>query len=412
MLFIYSTLWFFLILILWLPAIIYGLLRGEKLSDRLGIWRNTPHAAVWIHASSMGETAQASKLAQELAKINFPIILTASTLAGYNRLRKHNLSNCSVHLQPVDFPPILSHLFKKVEPKILIVLESDLWLGMLDAAKRNNAKVIVASGRLSDRSVKWAKILPFYFKALMRRIDKIFVRNEIDAKNFALAGADAGKIEILGDLKLAHSDTNANEVKLKKPERWPIIIWGSIRSLEEKLVIDVIEKIIERCPSSLNILAPRHPDRFDEVAKVLREKSLRFTRRSKTKQIPENIPIYLLDTMGELASFYCIADIAVIGGTFADYGGHNPFEATLCGVPVIHGKFTRNNASIFKFLDDRGVAFRVESDKIFDKILELYNDKKYILKIKNIALDTSRQMKDILPRYISRIVEEIEGRND
>jgi len=116
--------------------------------------------------------------------------------------------------------------------------------------------------------------------------------------------------------------------------------------------------------------------------------------------------------MGELASFYCIADIAVIGGTFADYGGHNPFEATLCGVPVIHGKFTRNNASIFKFLDDRGVAFRVESDEIFDKILELYNDKKYISKIKNIALDTSRQMKDILPRYISRIVEEIEGRND
>ncbi|MCD6594671.1 hypothetical protein J7L68_03240 [bacterium] len=408
MIFIYSLLWLVLIVILWFPALIYGLLRGEKLGDRIGVWHNAPQNAIWIHASSMGETAQASALAQELAKMKFPIILTATTLAGYERLRKYELPNCSVYLQPIDFPPILYRLFKHITPRILIVLESDLWFGMLDSARRNSVKVVVASARLSDRSVKWSKILPFYFEPLMRRIDKIFARNSADAKNFALAGAVDKKIEILGDLKLASNNSDLGETGLKRPEGSFIIIWGSVRPSEEKLSVDVIEKIIEQFPNSLNIIAPRHPDRFDEVAKLLREKSLQYTRRSQSENISSNIRVYLLDTMGELSSFYCIADIAVIGGTFADYGGHNPFEATACGVPVIHGIHTQNNFALFKFLDDNNVAFCIENDKIFDKILEFCSDRIYNEQIKKRALDVSKKIGEILPKYISKIVDEIE----
>jgi len=406
LIFLYTILWAILLLLFWIPALIWGLLRGESIHDRIGLWRDFPKNPIWIHASSMGETAGAIALAKELKKLDLPIVMTATTLSGFKQLKRNAPSGVSVHLQPIDFMLFLCPLFRKIHPRALIILESDMWLGMLDSARKNGAKVIVVSGKLSEKTVRYSKIFPFYFNAIWKRVDKIFTRTEKDLKSFKLAGAPAEMIEVIGDLKLSALDTG-DLIKLEKPKRFPIIIWGSIRSAEESLAIETILAMREKFPDALTIIAPRHQDRFDEVARLLEQNSLKYSRRSLEEEISDNVSVFLLDTMGELAGFYSIADIAVIGGTFANYGGHNPLEPAVQGVPVIHGPDTKNNSALFTFLDENDVAFGVDSDKISDKILELCADKVYLNQVSQQAQRLTKNLDNIAQRYTEKIITEI-----
>ncbi len=407
LIFSYSIIWIFIILCFWLPGLIIGLIRGESIRQRLGIWRKSESSnAIWIHASSMGETAAAIALAKEFCNAGFNPVMTSTTLTGYKRLLNDCPEGCSIHLQPIDFPPILKKLFLRIRPKALLILESDMWLGMISAAKNSGCKIFVVSGRCSANSVKWAKIFPYYYGAFWNSIDKIFPRTKEDADNFILAGAQAEKIEIFGDLKF--SDIKCNSlIRVQKPSKYPIIVWGSVRGTEQNLVIDTIKKILQKFPDSLNVIAPRHPEKFDEVAGLLANESLLFARRTEFVEIPEDTGVFLLDTMGELVAFYAIADIAVICGTFADYGGHNPFEAFVQGAPVLHGPDTKSNRKLFSFLDQNNVAIETDSQNLQDKILEILDNKKYLGELKEKVRQLNKNIENIAAKYCTRIIEEI-----
>jgi len=408
LLLLYSILWIFFILVFWIPGLIIGLIRGESIRQRLGIWSKSESSnAIWIHASSMGETAAAIALAREFCNAGFYPVMTSTTLTGYKKLLNDCPERCSIHLQPIDFPPILRELFSRIRPKALLILESDMWLGMISAARKSGCRIFVVSGRFSTNSVKWANILPYYYGAFWNSIDKIFPRTKEDADNFILASAPDEKIEIFGDLKFSDIKRTSSGT-LEKPFKFPIIVWGSVRGSEQNFVIDTIKMIQQKFPDSLNVIAPRHPEKFDEVAGLLSNESLLFARRTEFVEIPEDKSVFLLDTMGELVAFYAIADIAVICGTFANYGGHNPFEAFVQGVPVLHGPDIRNNRKLFSFLDQNNVAIETDSQNLHDKILEILDNEKYLAELKERVKQLNKNIENIAAKYSARIIEEIE----
>ena len=407
MVMIYTILWALIILLSGIFLLLIGIFRGEKIGQRLGIWANVPKNAIWIHASSMGESAEAATLARSLKKkFNAPIILSSTTITGYIKLHAELSDGYFIYQQPIDFPPLMYILTKIIRPQMLVIIESDMWLGMIWAARRAGAKVIVASGRLSDRTVRRAQKWRSFFKAIFSRIDHIFARTEEDARRFVEAGAPEHKVSVGGDLKLAASiPTTASDIL--KPGRSPIIVFGSVREKEEKLVIGSISHLLEKLPNALFIVAPRHPERFEPFCRALAEAGIKFARRSQAKQIPAQVSVYVLDTVGELKNFYSIADIAVIGGTFADYGGHNPFEATVWGVPVVHGKYVANNRTLFEMLDTEGAALLAESsaEALAQKLLELASSPQYLAQLAQRAQKISRKFQNLPEQYAKMLAK-------
>ncbi|HDG68690.1 MAG TPA: glycosyltransferase [candidate division Zixibacteria bacterium] len=402
MLAIYTLIWVLIILIFGVPLIIIGILRGEKISQRLGIWQNAPANAVWIHASSVGETSHALTLARSIRNISdMPVIISSTTITGYKQLLKNASEGIYIYQQPIDFPPILSFLCGKIRPQKLIIIESDMWLGMIWAVKRVGAPIIIVSGRLSGRTVRFARIFRPYFSFMFSQIDKIYARSEEDRKNFIAAGAPPEKVSVAGDLKTAPAK---QDFALERPHRFPVVVFGSVREREEDLFIRAAAEIVREYPKVLVIFAPRHPERFDPVARKLAQSGIRFARRSESERFPENCPVYLLDTIGELRKFYSVADIAVIGGTFEDYGGHNPFEATVCGVPVVHGRYTSNNRHLFETLDSAGAAFEVSPEQLVPKVLEMASDADYLNRLKQRAKQTAEKIAASPEKYARMIL--------
>jgi len=401
----YDLLWWIILIIGFPFGIALALVRGESIPLRLGFYRVKHRGGIWIRASSMGETAAAISLAKSIAELGYPIILTATTLSGYRRLEENAPADCDVFHQPIDHPLCMRIAMNRAQPAALAIIESDMWLGMLTAAKNAGAKVFIASGRISHASVRKSRYMPFYFRALWRNIDKIYARTDDDAQLFAAAGADKNKIQIIGDLKLAPQ--SAHPTDIPKPHKYPIIIAGSIRPEEEELVIGAFIALREKFPEALLVFAPRHSERFEPAAQMLAQKGMKFSRRTADGFFRDGAPVLLLDTMGELREFYEIGDIAIVGGTFSNHGGHNPMEAIYHGVPVVHGPSVANNSVLFNMIDAEGAAMSVPPERLAQKIIALLSDSERLKDMVRQCTEITQNAKNIGKVYADKLVQEL-----
>ncbi|HTW46983.1 MAG TPA: 3-deoxy-D-manno-octulosonic acid transferase [Acidobacteriaceae bacterium] len=359
MLILYSLALFLLLVVgspwwLWRMAVSGKYRRG--LSERLGFIPDRIRSSfagqpvVWIHAVSVGEVLAAGRLIGELA-LRLPdhrVLVSTTTLTGQT-LARERFGADRVFYFPLDFAFAVRSWLGVLRPCMLVLLETEFWPRMLTECRRAGIPVAVVNARISDRSWPRYRRLAFLWKRLLGGVSVALAQTELDAERLrALGPAD---VRVTGNLKfdVCAAKTAAVTAALREhlPPGAPVLVCGSTLTGEEDLLLDSLP------PGIVTVLAPRHPERFSDVAQTLDRRGVPSLRRSAWMQAPAAIPagtVFLLDSIGELASVYALATAAFIGGSLVPMGGHNPLEPSQFGVPIVMGPSFENFRGIVDLL--------------------------------------------------------------
>ena len=338
--------------------------------ERLGIYRGAVPAQrpIWIHAVSVGESMAAVPLIRALHE-NLPdasLLVTTTTVTGADTVTRM-LGDAVQHVYfPYDVPCILRRFFTRFRPRLLVVIETELWPNTFAMCRDLGVPVVLANARLSAHSLRAYQRLPALSRELVRSIDHIAAQTAQDAEHFLQMGAEPQRIAIIGSLKFdldlpASLHEEAEALRHQLGVNRPMLIAASTRSGEESSVLAAYAELKARMDQLLLVLAPRHPERADEVAALCKAAGHVLVRRSSLPHCGADVDVYLVDTMGELPRFYAAADVAFVGGSLLPFGGHNVLEPASLGTPVLVGPHTFNFSEIVRLLADAG-ALKVIGD--------------------------------------------------
>jgi len=325
------------------------------------LYKNPPFLKenIWFHACSLGEVRALSPLFEKFEEKNISVI----TQTGYEEALKHSKS--------VRFLPYEIFLPFWVKPcKKLVVMEAELWYMLFYTAKKRGCKTILLNARISDKS--YPKYLKFkwFYKEVFKHIDLVLAQSEKDKERLSELGAK--KIEVVGNIKTLFTPKITTEYKKSSP----LIVVASTHKGEE-------EEILKNLPKGYQVVvAPRHPERFDEAYEIMRKfgevKKISDKCKVKSEKCDLDGDLILMDKIGELVNLYAIADVVVLGGSFVDnVGGHNPIEAAYFNVPIISGRYIFNQKALYSEVDGIEIC---EADKLKETI-----NKAKPTKIKNKA---------------------------
>lgn len=339
-----------------------------------------------LHAVSLGETLLAIPLIKYIQKHypKIPITLTSMTLSGLELAHKYT-SNYHVQCMylPYDLPGAMKRFVKKIQPKLVIIMEKELWPNLINILYQNNIPLIIANARLSfDSFVKYNKIKRF-FSHIIQRITIIIAQNESDASRFLRLGFQKTKLHITGNLKF---DITIPQDLLKKikflKKTWikQRLTWiaSSTHLGEEKILLSVHKQLLIMFPSLLMILTPRHPERFFDVALITKSFGFSYIMKSSGIAPTINIQVIINDTIGELMLLYGISDIAFIGGSLVRHGGHNPLEPAVLSLPIITGPYTFNFSEICSKLRILNGLININDEQSLTQVMSV------LLKNKNL----------------------------
>jgi len=314
------------------------------------------HPVIWLHCASVGEVRAAQPLIKALL-VRYPrhcLLITTMTASGAQQVQAlTNLSSRLMHrFVPLDFPGSARRFVGHWQPVLAILFETELWPNLVAACHRHQTPIAVVNGRLSSRAFSgYQRIRPLMANTL-GHVSWLAAKSEGDAKRFQALGMDGENTQVVGSLKfeitpsekaLIDSEHLLKALGLDTHKR-PVWVAGSTREGEEALILDAHRELCRRFPDALLILAPRHPQRFDDVAQLC-ETQWETARRSQQEPVTAQTQVYLADTLGELETLYAISDVAFVGGSLVPLGGHNVVE------PASLGRFTLCGPSIENFAD-------------------------------------------------------------
>lgn len=339
---------------------------GRGLCERLG----RPPAAVralerpfWVHAASVGEALASEPLLRELGERypGVPRLLSTTTTTG-REVARTRLPVDGAMLLPVDPVGIADRVMRQLRPRVLVIIETEIWPGLIRAARRAGVPKVIVSGRISERAARRYAWVRWLTRAVFAQVDGFAMQSAADAARVIALGAPAARVEVLGNLKFARSGANAVAAgpPAIDPGRRPVLMAASTHPGEEQLVIDACAPLWAQDSSLLLVVAPRRPERFDEVERLVAKTGLRFVRRTAVPDVvPAEVQVLLLDTIGELPSLLPAARAVFVGGTVAAVGGHNVTEPALCAKPVAFGPHTANVTLWAEALLASGAAVRI-----------------------------------------------------
>ena len=338
----------------------------DGLDERFGLGPPIPGENIWIHAVSVGEVQAAQPLIAQLRKRHpgYGILITTVTPTGAARARL--LFGDRVHLRyvPLDLPGSVRRFFDRVQPKLAMILETELWPNLYDECGKRGVPLVLASARISPRSVgKYRRLVSLFRKTLSHGI-VIAAQSAPDAERFHSIGAARARTHVTGNIKFDFQPPDGIEAEGRRwrethaPGR-PVWVAGSTHEGEEAIVLDAHRRVLERFPDALLVLVPRHPQRFESVRDMLARRHERAANHSTKAAIPPSTSVLLGDTMGELMMFYAAADVAFVAGSLVPIGGHNLLEPASVGRPVLTGPHNFNGEEIAQLLMDAGAAFVV-----------------------------------------------------
>jgi 3-deoxy-D-manno-octulosonic-acid transferase len=354
--------------------IVSSMLLWRGLRDR-SYWRNfserfgfgacgAPHG-VWLHAVSVGEVQACAPLVSAIRRRHpgLPLTVTTFTPTGAARARALFGDAAQVRYVPFDLPGAVRRFFARLQPRLAVIFETELWPNLYRECGRRRVPLVLASARLSARSVSRYRRLGALFRDTLAQPALIAAQGEGDAERFRALGADAASTHVTGNLKFDFelpADIAARGARLRQQyaaER-PLWVAGSTHAGEEQAVLAVQLRLRAQHSPALLVLAPRHPARFAQVAQELGAAGVSFVRRSHGEEQDAGAAaeVLLLDTLGELLDFYAAADLAFVGGSLVPVGGHNLLEPAALGVPILTGPYTGNTAEIARLLVARGAA--------------------------------------------------------
>jgi 3-deoxy-D-manno-octulosonic-acid transferase len=338
----------------------------QNFSERFGFGaRSAPHG-VWLHAVSVGEVQACAPLVRALYQRHpgLPLTVTTFTPTGAARARALFGNLAQVRYIPFDLPGAARRFLRRVQPRLAVIFETELWPNLYRECGRRRLPLVLASARISARSAGRYQRLGALFRDTLAQAVVIGAQAEGDAARFRALGAAATSTHVTGNLKFDFEvppDIAVRGARLRAqyaPERALWVAGSTHGGGEEQALLEAHQRVRAAHPGALLVLAPRHPRRFDEVAKSLAQAGVSFVRRSQAGEAGagQACEVVLLDSLGELLDFYAAADLAFVGGSLVPVGGHNLLEPAALGLAILTGPHNSNSAEIAQLLLERGAA--------------------------------------------------------
>ena len=385
-LFLYRVLFLVLLPLLLLALLIRSKNHPEyrlRLSERLGfISKRFSKNGVVLHAASVGEVIALKPFIEKILATNPTISLTITTFtptgsAQVIKLFGDKVQHCYL---PIDSFFCTTLFLYRLKPKVVVFMETEVWPNLIAQCKWKNIKLLLVNGRLSSKSVSSYSKLTWLITPSLNAFDKILTQSQVNQENFLQLGCNPQRCEMLGNLKF---DISISDSLLKKQQELAKYInksrqvWvvASTHQGDEAIALQAFKQVLKRDPNVLLVIVPRHPERFNEVAKLVANEGFIVQQRSEDKIVDDNTQVWVLDTLGELMPMCALSTVVTMGGSFSDIGGHNPLEPALFKKPVVVGNNMSNFTEIMQqLLSANGIIQVNESIAVGSIVSELLNN--------------------------------------
>ncbi|MDG6894996.1 lipid IV(A) 3-deoxy-D-manno-octulosonic acid transferase [Volucribacter amazonae] len=343
----------------------------QRLGERYGCYHHIqppkPEGII-IHAASVGEVIAATPLVKRIQQ-QYPdlaITFTTVTPTGSDRVMSAFGQQVKHIYLPYDLPFVIKRFIDFVQPKLCIVIETEIWPNLIRQLRQRHIPFMIANARLSPRSAKRYGWVKTRFQNILKDIELIAAQDRISGERYLQLGYPDQRLKLTGNIKYdltisPHLQDKINGLKTLWGDR---LVWvaGSTHDGEDEIILQAHQQLLTQYPDLLLILVPRHPERFNVVAELVEKMGFNYCRRSKNILPNAKIQVVLGDTMGELMLLYGLADVAFVGGSLVKHGGHNPLEPLAFKCPIISGQYTFNFPEIFEQLSKEQGVLKVKSD--------------------------------------------------
>ena len=353
----------------------------QRVGERFGFIVNAPVPIIWVHCVSVGEFRAATVLIDELIN-DYPdhrLLVTTTTPTGSAAVIEHYQQRVLHFYFPFDIPFIVNRYIKKINPSICILLETEIWPNLIRSLNKKHIPVILVNARLSQRSlIKYKRFAKKLSKQTLNQLTLIATQNHNSSNRFTELGALPGKVVTTGnikfDQKLTPNKGISKQIRAFSFKR-SVIVFASTHKGEESLIIKSYLKFKDSLAGTLLVVIPRHPERFDDVYKLAKKNKLSIVKRSSNQPNAE-AEMMIGDSMGEMMSYFDVCDIAYIGGSLNNTGGHNMLEPAILSKPIIFGPNVFNFAEISSTLISSKGAIQIKNaDELFEVIIRLTENK-------------------------------------
>jgi len=333
-------------------VLLYFAIRGLGDSAYLGRWHERfgfipvpdQRGGIWLHAASVGEFNAAGPLIRALLKTHpeIPLMVTTLTPTGSERVKRELGDKVAHSYIPIDLSGAVDRFLKRLQPRLIIVMETEIWPNLYLQSRHMNIPLLMANARLSKRSVDRFRHLPGFVGEVLQTVAWIGAQSDADADRLAVCGAHHQRIDMTGNLKFdlsvpASLEERAKALRFRWGQERPVLVAGSTHEADENVVIPAFVELLETLPDALLILVPRYPERFTHTTQLAKAAGLRTELRSGGESCSAQAQCFVIDSMGELMSYYACADVAFVGGSMGEQGGHNALEPAALGKPVLLG---------------------------------------------------------------------------
>ncbi len=337
----------------------------QRMLERFGhVPKRPPPGGIWVHSVSVGETIAAQPMIERLLEQHpgRPIIVTTTTPTGSAQVTRLFGDRVYHSYLPYDLPWLHSRFRAATHPAMLIIMETELWPNLLAHCNKHGIPTLLANARLSEKSARGYQAFSALTRPMLQHLNAIAVQASSDGSRFKALGYPAERITETGSIKFdisvpGHTHEKGTALKQEWGEKRPVLVLASSHAGEDELLLDCYPRLAAATKGLLLMIVPRHPERFDVVARAIAQRGLSFHRRSDGPIQPshaEALQVYLADSMGEMMLLLSASDVVVMGGSFEPVGGHNPIEPAFLGKPVIMGPHYKNFATIVNNLAVRG----------------------------------------------------------
>ncbi len=354
----------------------------ERISERftLGVTDNKP-VDIWVHAVSLGEVIAATPLIDAMLDKQWSVLVTTMTPTGSERVRARFGDKVAHRYVPYDLPGVLRRFFKQTQPRVGVIMETELWPNLIYQAHSAKVPLLLANARLSERSLNGYMKLKFLFKPVLNQFSAILAQSNDDAKRFIALGANNDLVQVLGNMKFDLQTNTIDTAKFKEiKNHWGAdriaVIAASTHDDEESRILAQLRRLQQAIPNVVLLIAPRHPERFQTVYQLSVQAGFNTGLRSNLDTVSAANEVVVLDCLGELLGLFQISDYAFVGGSLVPVGGHNVLEPIAMNVPVLSGNQVHNFKTICNDLKE-AEAIRIvsQADELIDAIIKLHQDK-------------------------------------
>lgn len=384
----------------------------QRILERFSLGKNLPkNVDIWLHAVSLGEVVAATPLIEEFLKASKVVLVTTMTPSGSKQVLNKFGDKVQHQYIPYDLPWCLKRFFKRINAKIGVILETEIWPNMIYFGHKFGLKLCLVNARISDKAFKQYLKTGNFFKDTLNRFTFIGAQSEIDAERYRKLGANNELVSVLGNIKFdiqnpGNKLKDFSNIKDLWGNKRPVLIAASTHDNEEMQLLANLQKLKNLIPGIILLIAPRHVERFSQVFELSKKYGFNTGLRSNMLSISENSEVIVLDSIGELLGFYKLSDYAFVGGSLVPIGGHNVLEPILMEVPVFCGPFMQNSKAICDELQAaNAIVIAEDVDYLLTSIIEMSTDA--VVRQRQIANATKvlEKNRGCLAKYYAKIMQ-------